>query len=466
MESPQKRPKYLSEEKEEKYLQSQDYIFDDEIIGLLDSVEQQHQQNRTESEIHTPPIVSLEYWEVPEDVRARYRLHGVETLFKWQIECLQAPKVWQGGNLVYSAPTSGGKTLVAELLMLRMLLNFRKKALFVLPFVSVVAEKVAYLKDIFEPLHLQIEGFYANRGHRAFDAEIDIGICTIEKANSIVNRLLEEGTLGDLGVVVIDEIHMIGDRDRGYILELLITKLLYKSSASLQIIALSATLPNIEVFQKWLKASLYVTQFRPVPLMEFVKVGKTIYDKSWKSIRTLDCNSNAEADHLVALCQETTNEGGSVLVFLCHEKKLRRILSTCFPEYSRSDVLHGTEKKPVVGVEKMSSWTRPHFGEERPERCGIPSCRVDSGRTWNCRKRFQKWRNQRSHGNLDFGCRSKSSSSKSNLQNSVCGKRSVRFHKIQTNGGKSWSHWERHLWRSRDDDSSKRKEEHRKIVGI
>lgn len=151
--------------------------------------------------------------------------------------------------------------LVAELLMLRMLLNFRKKALFVLPFVSVVAEKVAYLKDIFEPLHLQIEGFYANRGHRAFDAEIDIGICTIEKANSIVNRLLEEGTLSDLGVVVIDEVHMIGDRDRGYILELLITKLLYKSSASLQvsglhrsnlthqIIALSATLPNIEVFQ-------------------------------------------------------------------------------------------------------------------------------------------------------------------------------------------------------------------------
>lgn len=112
MESPRKRPKHPStEEKEERYLQTQDYVFDDEILGLLESVEQQHRQNQTETGPHTPSIESLEHWEVPEDVRARYRQHGVETLFKWQIECLQAPKVWQGGNLVYSAPTSGGKTL-------------------------------------------------------------------------------------------------------------------------------------------------------------------------------------------------------------------------------------------------------------------------------------------------------------------------------------------------------------------
>ena len=71
---------------------------------------------------------------------------------------------------------------------------------------------------------------------------------------------------------------MMGDADRGYVLEIMLAKLLYVASERVQIICLSATVPNISDLAAWLNADLYVTNFRPIPLTEFVVSGGQVRD--------------------------------------------------------------------------------------------------------------------------------------------------------------------------------------------
>lgn len=64
---------------------------------------------------------------IPPAVRNAYQSLGLKSLYEWQRDCLFSTNVLRGENLVYCAPTSGGKTLIAELVLLKVALCLRKK---------------------------------------------------------------------------------------------------------------------------------------------------------------------------------------------------------------------------------------------------------------------------------------------------------------------------------------------------
>ncbi|XP_061049137.1 DNA polymerase theta [Eubalaena glacialis] len=315
----------------------------------------------------------LANWGLPTAVLEKYHSFGVKKMFEWQAECLLLGQVLEGKNLVYSAPTSAGKTLVAELLILKRVLETRKKALFILPFVSVAKEKKYYFQSLFQEVGIKVDGYMGSTSPTGHFSSLDIAVCTIERANGLINRLIEENKMDLLGMVVVDELHMLGDSPRGYLLELLLTKISYitQKSAScqaylasplsnaVQIVGMSATLPNLELVASWLNAELYHTDFRPVPLLESVKIGNSIYDSSLKPVREFQpmLQVKGDEDHVVSLCYETIRDNHSVLLFCPSKKwceKLADIIAHAFYSlhHQAEGLVRSSELPPVILEQK------------------------------------------------------------------------------------------------------------------
>ncbi|GAM21175.1 hypothetical protein SAMD00019534_043500 [Acytostelium subglobosum LB1] len=221
---------------------------------------------------------------LPTAVAEVYRKRKINSLYNWQKQCLTHPSLLQGSNLIYSLPTSGGKTLVAEIILIKSVHKEKKKTLFIFPFVSIVMEKADALVEFGKALGFTVEAYYGVQGLVPVPPGKGIIVCTIEKANMIINQLIEDKRLDELGTVVVDELHMVGDGERGVLLELLISKLLFVSKGKVQVVGMSATIPNLVLMQQWFRGGLFEDSFRPVELKEFLTYNKDIYERKGKVV--------------------------------------------------------------------------------------------------------------------------------------------------------------------------------------
>ncbi len=159
------------------------------------------------------PLLSLRHsrYGLPEQLISNFESLGVRSIYPWQSSCLLGKGLLLGEtSLIYTAPTGGGKSLVADVILLKRIIeNPRQKAILVLPYVALVQEKLKWLRKLTEGVtknlntseeqgtaadsrmawkkphtHVRVAGFFGGSIARTTWADIDIAVCTIEKVSA------------------------------------------------------------------------------------------------------------------------------------------------------------------------------------------------------------------------------------------------------------------------------------------
>lgn len=251
--------------------------------------------------------------EIPVSLYQALEDRGVKKLHSFQIEAIQKG-ILDGKNIVVSAPTASGKTLLAELASLKNILLGKGKALYLVP-----------LKALAQEFYVNFKNWYGKTGVKIAISTGDLDspdyylsgydwiIATTEKVDS----LLRHGAswVRYVSTIVVDELHLIGDPERGATLEILLTKL-SQALPGVQIIGLSATIKNAGELASWMKSDLIRSDFRPVPLYEGIYENRNIhlFEKGEK-INTVESVSEDERPDL-NIIEDTLSRKKQILVFM------------------------------------------------------------------------------------------------------------------------------------------------------
>ena len=238
---------------------------------------------------------------------------GLDQLYPPQEDAIEAG-VLDGKNLVLASPTASGKTLVAEVCILKHILEKNGKAIYLAPLRALASEKFkefqkysAIKKPSGEHLRVGIStGDYDSSD--PWLGRYDIIISTNEKADSLLRH--RAPWMNELSLVVADEIHLLTEHERGPTLEVVLTRLT-EINPNIQVLALSATVRNAEEVGEWLHAGSVTTEWRPVPLKEGIYHEGQLQFKDGSS-RIIPSGTKAP---VLDIALDVLAAGGQALIF-------------------------------------------------------------------------------------------------------------------------------------------------------
>ena len=223
-----------------------------------------------------------------------------------------APHVAAGAeHVLVVAPTGAGKTVIGMMAALRAVLGERRKAAWLVPQRSLTDELDREL-EAWRRAGMRVErlsGEFAIDAQRVRDA--DLWVATTEKFESICRTGSMREALADVGCLVVDEIHLLGDPARGPVLEALLARV-RGAGSPVRIVGLSATVANADEIAEWLGARLVRIGWRPSRLTWQLPLIAASSDRA--------VTESARTRVATALTRMITEDDGSVLVF-CGSKR-------------------------------------------------------------------------------------------------------------------------------------------------
>ena len=239
---------------------------------------------------------------------------GFEKLYEPQASSVDAG-ILDGKSVLVSAPTASGKTLIAMLSMLSHLPKNKSKIVYLSPLRALAAEKFTEFKKL-EKINLgrKIKVSISTGDFDSVEDKLensDILVLTNEKMDALMR--FSQSWISEIGLVIVDEIHLIGDEGRGPTLEMVLTRL--KSGIigkTPQIVALSATITNSDELAEWLDCEHVQSTWRPVPLSEAVYDDFTVTNQDRE---TYDVSFDYVGSSTIGLGLDCVKNGGQSLLF-------------------------------------------------------------------------------------------------------------------------------------------------------
>lgn len=204
------------------------------------------------------------------------------TLDPFQITAINC--IHKGEDVLVTAHTGSGKTVVAEYGAVHILKNNKKRVIYTTPIKALSNEKFKDLKEKFSVFNISV-GILT--GDNQINPEADLIIMTAEilrngllKIKSAVTELLEDNFIDSIKLVIMDECHYINDLDRGHVWE----ETLILLNKHVQLILLSATIDKSHEFAQWVcntrsnNMNLISTSHRVIPLKHYIFTGSKLHE--------------------------------------------------------------------------------------------------------------------------------------------------------------------------------------------